>query len=133
MDIFLLFFYSEHSMRTKANTKTAMNTDHRFIYFIIPEYCTDEARILAMATSDAFCHFQAYTAAFTLYEGICRAHSSTGRILTGTADNHGKPPLHTPDRSHTDAGFRQSGLILPSRTGKHTNLAPDTFLCFQYG
>ena len=126
-------FKAEDAVRTEINAEPAVNTDHRFVGFIVPEYGMDHTGIAAVSAADTLFRFKRYPSALSQFQCPRGTNPGTGRIFACPADNDLKAPLHATDGADADAGFGQTSFILPSRACEHAQLAPNTFFCFQYG
>jgi len=100
-----------------------MDTDHRFVDFIIPENGIDYACILTIPAPDALCLIKANAAPFARPERIGWTDLHTWRIFAGAANHYNKASLHAASRFHSDTGLGKARFVLSQRAGKHTTLA----------
>ncbi len=73
----------------------AMDADHGFICFIIPENSPDGTGILAVTTADAFGQVNPYPFPFFKFKGTRWAYLDARWVITGAADDNDKALFHS--------------------------------------
>jgi hypothetical protein len=101
-------------MGTEFDTKATMNTNHRLVYFLIPEYSSDETGIAAFPTTNTLVLVKTDSTAIFQMKGPGGANPDTGRITACSTYNHCKSLFHPTCRSDTNTGLSESGFIMPS-------------------
>jgi hypothetical protein len=91
----LQFDQFEYPVGAVLDAVAAVDANHRFIGFIIPENSPDGAGVLAVATADAFSQVNPYPLPLFGFKGTRRAYLDTGWVLAGTADDNDKALLHS--------------------------------------
>jgi hypothetical protein len=122
----LLLIHLQNMMGTIFDAITAMETDDRFVAFIIPGNRADNTGCTAMSATDTLVFIQADSAAGPQREGSGGTDLGAGRVVTGAADNNSESAFHTSHGLDLNASLTQAGFILSSYTGKHAALTADT-------
>jgi hypothetical protein len=110
----------------KFHAKSALNTDYGLVFFLVPEYGINDARLLTEFTPDAFGFDKRDAAFFIGDQRMSGTNFSTGRLKACAANDNGKIAFNSARGFNPDTGIGQTGVAVTARTGKHTALATHT-------
>jgi hypothetical protein len=108
-----------------------MNTDHWFVYLVVPKYGADDTFLSTVAASYTESLVQANTTLFQNLECVSRTHLGAWGIVAGSTDYDDETMLHAAVRPDSQAGTLYSHIVLPSCAGEHAQLTSHTSLRIQ--